>query len=163
MLSGSRAFYPKKVCYFENLELLRAKTDAEDGQVYCIAMFMDCAGKNWTISFTPGRDKALARQIRSAASLNGELEMAAKGYFLIEQIEELPFEADSFYTVYGSQYADGAGQNILQLNAEYLCGGDDSYTLRTLLRPGIPLASFVTGMFGVISGGMSLIGNRKRR
>ncbi len=52
---------------------------------------------------------------------------------------------------------------MLSMNAEYLCKRGGHYTLQALLRPGIPLAGFVSGMIGVISGGISLIRNRSRK
>lgn len=162
-MTAGKAFYPEKVYYIENLRLLRAKTDTDDGQIYCIAKFSDCNQNDWIISFTPGRNEKLAEQIKSLGSFESELTLTTGGYFLIESLEELPFEADSFYTVYGEKYADAEGQNMLSLNAEYLCTGDDNYTLRALLRPGIPLASFAVGIFGVIFGGIALLRNRPRQ
>lgn len=162
-MTAGKAFYPEKVYRIENLQLLRAKTDTDDGQIYCIAKFSDCNQNDWIISFTPGRNEKLAEQIKSLGSFEGELTLTVGGYFLIESLEELPFEADSFYTVYGEKYADAEGQNMLSLNAEYLCSGDDNYTLRALLRPGIPLASFAVGIFGVIFGGIALLRNRPRQ
>ncbi len=162
MTAGKR-FFPEKVCYIENLRLLRGKTDADDGRIYCIAKFPDRDQNDWVISFAPGRDQQLAEQIRLSASFENELARAVSGYFLLEDMEDLPFEADAFYTTYGRKYADAGGQNMLGLHAEYLCKGDDNYTLQALLRPGIPFASFVSGMFGVIFGGISLTRNRLRK
>ncbi len=162
-MTAGKAFYPEKVYYIENLQLLRGKADADDGQIFCIAKFFDRDQNDWIISFTPGRNRQLAEQIRGSASFERELDLTAGGYFLIESLEDLPFQADSLYTVYGRKYADAEGQNMLDLNAEYMCKKGDNYTLRALLRPGIPLASFGAGMFGVISGGISLIRNRPRK
>lgn len=162
-MTAGKAFYPEKVYYIENLQLLRVKTDTDDGQIYCIAKFFDRDQNDWIISFTPGRNEQLAEQIKLSGSFGNELDLTTGGYFLIEYLEDLPFEADSFYTVYGEKYADAEGQNMLGLNAEYLCTGDDNYTLQALLRPGIPLASLAVGIFGVIFGGISLIRNRPRR
>ncbi len=160
-ITAGKAYYQEKVYYFENLQLLRVKTD--DDQVYCIAKFLDCDQKDWIICFTPGSNKQLAEQIKLSGSPEGELNLTTSGYFQLEYLEDLPFAADSFYTVYGRQYADAEGLNMPGLNAEYLCERDDNYTLQALLRPGIPLASFVFGMFGVISGGISLIRNRSHK
>lgn len=162
-IAAGKAFYPERVYYIENLQLLCAKTDADKDRIYCIAKFFDGDQNGWIISFTPGRDRQLAEQIRLSGSFENGLHLTASGYFLMEDLEEIPFEADSFYTVYGRRYADAEGQNMLSLNAEYLCKRDGSYTLQALLRPGIPLASFGVGVFGVISGGFALIRNRPRR
>ncbi len=162
-MKAGKAFYPEKVYYIENLQLLRVKTDTDDGQIYCIAKFFDCNQNDWIISFTPGKNEQLAERIELAGSFGNELDLTISGYFLIEYLEDLPFEADSFYTVYGEKYADAEGQNMLGLNAKYLCTENDNYTLQVLLRPGIPLASFAAGLFGVISGGISLFRNRPRK
>lgn len=159
-MEAGKTYYPQKVYYIENLQLLCAKTNVNDNEIYCIAKFLDCDQNDWIISFTPGRNEQLAEQIRLSGSFENDLNLTTSGYFRLGYLEELPFEADSFYTIYGSQYADAEGQNMLNLNAEYLCKRDDNYILQILLRPGIPLASFVLGMIGVISGGISLIGNR---
>lgn len=159
-IKAGKPYYPQKVYYIENLQLLCAKTNGDDDQIYCIAKFLDCDQNDWIILFTPGRNEQLAEQIRLSASLEKDLNLTASGYFRLEYLEDLPFEADSFYTIYGSQYADAEGQNMLHLNAEYLCKRDDHYILQALLRPGIPLVSFVVGMMGVIFGGISLIVNR---
>lgn len=159
-MTAGKTYNPEKVYYIENLQLVRAKTDADAGQIYCIAKFLDCDQNDWIISFTPGRNKQLAEQIKLSGSFENELNLTISGYFLLEYLEDLPFEADSFYTVYGSKYSDAEDQNMLILNAEYLCKRDDNYTLRALLRPGIPFVSFVIGMIGVIFGGISLIRNR---
>lgn len=161
-MTAGKTYYPEKVYYIENLQLLYAKT-GDDDQIYCIAKFTDCNQNDWIISFTPGRNKQLAEQIRLSGSFENELNLTTGGYFLLEYPEDLPFGADSFYTVYGSKYADAEGQNMLNLNAEYLCERYGNYTLQALLRPGIPLVSFVCGMTGVISGGISLIRNRSRK
>ncbi len=162
-LTAGKTFYPEKVYYIENLQLLRAKTDADDNRIYCIAQFIDRDQNDWIISFTPGRNKQLAEQVRLSGSFENELNLTTSGFFQLESMEDIPFEADSFYTVYGSKYADAEGQNMLSLNAEYMCQRDDNYTLQALLRPGIPFASFGAGMFGVISGGIALIRNRSHK
>ena len=162
-LMAGKAFYPEKVYYFENLQLLHVKTDADNDRVYCIAKFFDCDQNDWIICFTPERNKQPAEQIKLSGSPESELNLTISGYFLLEYSEELPFAADSFYTVYGRKYADAEGQNMLSLNAEYLCKSGGNYTLQALLRPGIPLAGFIFGMFGVISGGIVLIRNRSRK
>lgn len=162
-MTAGKKYNPEKVYYIENLELLCAKTDADNDQIYCIAKFSDRDQNDWIISFTPGRDKKLAEQIRISASFGKELNITASGYFLLEYLEDLPFQADSFYTVFGKKYADAEGQNMLGLNAEYLCYKYDNYTLQALLRPGIPLVGFVAGIIGVTIGGYLLIKNRSRK
>lgn len=162
-MTAGKSYYPQKVCYIENLQLLCAKTDAEDDQIYCIAKFSDCDQNDWIISFTPGRNEQLAEQIRLSASFENELHLTTSGYFQLEYLEDLPFEADSFYTIYGSKYADTENRNMLNMNAEYLCKRDDNYILQALLRPGIPLAGFVSGMLGVIFGGVLMIRNRSHK
>lgn len=162
-MTAGKKYNPEKVYYIENLELLCAKTDADNDQIYCIARFSDRDQNDWIISFTPGRDKQLAEQIRVSASFGKELNETASGYFLLEYLEDLPFQAGSFYTVYGKKYADAEGRNMLGLNAEYLCYKYDNYTLQALLRPGIPLGGFVAGMIGVTVGGYLLIKNRSRK
>lgn len=159
-LTGGKNYYPEKVYYIEDLQLLRVKTDAENGKIYAIAQFTDREQTAWIISFSPGRNSEMTEKIQLSASL-GSPSDPISGYFLLKPLEELPAEADSFYTVYSQEYADG--QNVLNLHAEYLCPGSDSYTLRALLRPGIPLISFLAGLFGVLSGGVSLIRNWPRR
>jgi len=162
-MTAGKSFSPERVYYIENLRLLRAKTNADNGHIYCIAKFTDRDKNDWIISFTPGRNRQTAEQTGPSGSLENELDLTISGYFLTGALEDLSFEADAFYTVYGREYADAEAQNMLALNAEYLCKGDDNYTLRALLRPGIPLAGFVTGVFGVISGGFSLVRNRPWR
>ena len=159
-MTAGKTYNPQKVYYIENLQLLCAKTDADDDQIYCIAKFLDCDQNDWIISFTPGKNEQLAEQIRLSASFKNELNLTISGYFLLEYLEDIPFQADSFYTIYGNKYADAESQNMLSMNAEYLCRRDESYTLQVLLHPGIPLASFVLGMIGVIFGGIALIRNR---
>lgn len=71
MIAG-KTYYPQKVYYIENLQLLCAKTDAADDQIYCIAKFLDCDKNDWIIFFTPGRNEQLAEQIRVSASFEKE-------------------------------------------------------------------------------------------
>ncbi len=156
-LTGGKNYFPAKVYYIEDLQLLRVKTDTENGQIYAIAQFSDREKTAWIISFGPGQDSQMAEMIRLSPSL-GIPSHPISGYFLLKPLEELPAEADSFYTVYSRDHADT--DKILSLHAEYLCSKDGSYTLRVLLRPGIPLFSFVVGLFGVLSGGISLVQNR---
>lgn len=159
-LTAGKNYYPEKVYYIEDLQLLQVKTDAGNGQIYGIAKFQDRDQSQWIISFSPGRDSTMADRILLSNSY-GSPSSPICGYFLLKPLDELPAEADSFYTVYSRDYAEG--QNVLNLHAEYLCPGGDSYTLWALLRPGIPLISVVAGLFGVLSGGISLIRNRSRK
>lgn len=156
-LTGGKNYFPAKVYYIEDLQLLHVKTDAENGQIYAIAQFSDREKTAWIISFGPGQDSQMAEMIRLSPSL-GSPSHPISGYFLLKPLVELPAEADSFYTVYSQEYTDA--EKVLNLHAEYLCPGSDNYTLRALLRPGIPLFSFVVGLFGVLSGGISLVQNR---
>jgi len=156
-MKAGKSFCHEEVYSVDGLRLLRAKTDADDGQLYCIAEFFDQDQNAWIISFTPGRNKQLAKQIRLAASSGNELDLTVSGYVLLEYLEDLPFETDSFYSVYGRGYAEAKGQKLLDLNAEYLCQENDNYTLQALLRPGIPFASLVVGVTGILSGGIQLI------
>lgn len=152
--------------YIEHLQLLCAKAD-DDGKIYCIAKFADCDQKDWIISFTPGRDEAIAKRIsdaiRLSSSFNSRIDLTISGYFQMQYLEALPAAADSFYSVYGSRYADGDGSNMLGLNADYLCKGTDNHVLTLLSRPGIPLGSLAAGLIGVIYGSILLVRNRSRK
>lgn len=152
-----------KVYQIDRLEVLRVKIEADD-KIYCIAKFQDCDQKDWIVLLTPGRDEGMTRELKlfDYYQKKGQ-ELTVKGYFLIKYMEDLPFAADSFYSVYGAGYADEDGSNMLGWNAEYLCGSYDNYTLRALFQPGIPLASFVTGLVGVLYGPFLLIRNRPRK
>lgn len=152
-----------QVYYIEDLQLLCAKTDTDDGKIYCIAKFTDRDQNDWIISFTPGRDEELAERIRLSASFERELDMTISGYFQLKYLEDLPFAADAFYSVYGSRYADADGSNMLSLDADYLCRRTENYMLAALSRPGIPLGSLVAGLVGVIYGGILLVRNRSRK
>lgn len=161
----SGGFYgPQKVCYFEDLKILHANTNTDDGSIYCIAQFTDCDQNDWIISFTPGRHELLASQIRLfASSQKGDQDLTISGYFLIGNLEDLPFEADSYFSVYGLSYADDDASNMININAEYLCNKYDNYTLQTILRPGVPLCGIVAGLLSVITGIISLIRYRSRK
>ena len=78
-------------------------------------------------------------------------------------MEDLPFGADSFYSVYAGKYADAEVSNLLSMNADYLCERTENYTLAVLFRRGIPLRSFIVALFGVLYGGFLLIRNQKRK
>ncbi|MCM1215803.1 MAG: hypothetical protein NC331_03160 [Lachnospiraceae bacterium] len=154
-------YAPRQVYHIENLQLLCADTDEDE--IYCIARFLDCGQNDWIVCFTPGRNKELAAQIRLAALDGREIDLTVSGYFQMRDLDDLPFSADSFLSVYGRKYADADAGNLLEMDAEYLCEGDDNYTLRTLLRPGIPLASILVGAGGVLYGGILLIRNRSQK
>lgn len=179
-IKGGNTYSPRKVYYIDNLHILRAKTDADDGSVYCIAKFSDYEQKEWIISFTPGGDKQLTDWMRSFASYQSrnalspsvpsgretsenEPNPTISGYFLLGYLEDLPSAADAFYTVYGRSHAEAEGLTMINLNAEYLCAGYDNYTLRTLFRRGVPLLSFVVCLIGFIYGGILLIKTRPRK
>lgn len=153
-----------QVYYMEGLQLLCAKAGADDGEVYGIAQFTDCEGNDWIVSFTPGKDKELSKRIRDgirlSESFDGNTYLPVSGYFQIQSMEALPYEADSFYSVYGSRYVNADGSNMLKMNADYLCKRTDSYTLALLSRAGIPFGSLVAGLVGVIYGSILLVKNR---
>lgn len=158
-VEAGRQYHRIHVYYIENLQILRAKTDT-DGSLYCVAKFSDCDGKEWLLCFTPGKDKELADHIQLASSFETELNLAIKGYFQLEYLDELPFAADSFFSIYAGKYADAEGSNLLNLNADYLCKSYENYTLALICRPGIPLGSLVVGLIGVLYGGFLGIRNR---
>ena len=155
-VKAGKEYSPIQVYYIEDLRLLHAKTDS-DGNIYCIAKFLDRDRKEWLVCFTPGDDKKLAERIQRASRFGQELDLSVKGYFQLEYLEDLPFSADSYYSVYARSYADPELSNMLEMNAEYLCEKNGNYTLAVLCRPGIPLASIVTGLFSVLFGGFLLI------
>lgn len=152
-----------QVYYIENLQLLCAKTDADDDQIYCIAKFLDRDQNEWIISFTPGENEQVIQSIRLSDRFDKELDLKVSGYFQLKPLEDFPFEADSFFTVYGRKYADAEGSNMLNMNAEYLCEKDGNYTLKVLLRPGIPLCSLAAGLLGTIAGHILLFKNQNRK
>lgn len=166
-IEAGKKYSPEKVYYIEELQILetnvdalrilKADADTDDDEIYCIAKFSDCNKNDWIISFTPGRDERLMQELRYG------LKPTVSGYFLLEYLEELPSGADVFFTIRGRRHADAEGINMVNLNAEYLCAGYDNYTLQALICPGIPLASFVWGLVGVIGGVISLIRNRPRK
>lgn len=153
-----------QVYYIKELQLLCSKTDTDDGKIYSIAKFTDCDQNDWIICFTPGKDEQLAKiisdGIRISNSFDGRLDLTLSGYFQIQYMSVLPFEADSFYTIYGDRYANADGSNMLRLNADYLCRQNSNYMLELLIRPGIPLCSLVIGLVSVIYGGFLLVRNR---
>ncbi|MCM1186795.1 MAG: hypothetical protein NC251_09235 [Lachnoclostridium sp.] len=159
-IEAGKEYYPLKVYYIENLRILRANTDDE---IYCIAKFADCDGKEWFLSFSPGSNERLAEQIKSAERFSQEPDLTVSGYFQMQYFEDLPFKVDSFYSVYGRKYADAEGGNMLEMNAKYLCDKSGNYTLEALLHPGIPLLTFVVAMFSILFGGYSFLKNRSHR
>lgn len=156
---AGKEYSPIQVYYFEDLRILHAKTDT-DGSLYCIAKFWDRDGKEWLVCFTPGDDKKLTEHIQLASKFEKELNLSVKGYFKLGYMEDLPFSADSYYSVYGRSYADPEFSNMLEMNADYLCEKYENYTLAVLCRRGIPLLSGVVGLFGVLYGGFLLIRDR---
>lgn len=161
-VKAGKIYYPQKVYYIENLQLLQAKTDADDDQIYCIAKFLDIDQNEWIISFTPGKNERVIQSIQLSDRFDKALDLTVSGYFHLKPLEEFPFEADSFFTVYGASYANADGSNMLSVNAEYLCDRRDNYTLKLLLQPGIPFGSLVVGLVSVIVGGFLLVKNRSR-
>ena len=168
-MKAGKNYYPEHVYYIYNLEILRAKTDADDGEIYCIARFPDRDQNDWIISFTPGNNQQLAERIRAAerirtaSAFETELNLTVSGYFQLKYLEDFPFEADSFFSVYGRTYANDDGSNMLSLNAKYLCEKNENYTLEILFHPGIPLGSLVAGLLGTIWGSIAWIRNRKSK
>lgn len=154
-------YHRRHVYYIENLQILHAKTDT-DGSLYCIAKFLDRDGKEWILCFTPGNDKELADHIQLMGSFEEELDLTIEGYFQLRYLEDLPFGANSFFSVYAGKYADAEASNLLSLNADYLCKKTGNYTLAVLCRPGIPLGSLVAGLSAVLFGGFLLIQDQKR-
>lgn len=159
-----REFTPVKVFYADELHILRAKPDdTDDGQIYCIAKFFDCDQNEWILSFTPGKNKRLAERIRLADTFEGEFDLTVSGYLRMESLEDLPFEADSFLTVYGRKYADADVSNLLSLNADYLCDLDENYMQAVLFRPGYPLGSLIAGLVSTVWGISRLVRYRKQK
>ena len=161
-IEAGRKYNPIHVYYIEDLHILRVKTD-DDGSLYCVAKFFDRDGKEWLLCFTPGKDEELADHIRISSSFEEEMDITVNGYFQLEYLDELPFAADSFFSVYGRQYADEEQSNMLSLNADYLCKSYENYMLALITRPGIPLGSLVAGLLSLIIGSVLLIRNWKRK
>lgn len=160
-IKAGKNYYPQKVYYIENLQILHVKTDTDSGRVYCIAKFTDGDGNEWIVCATPGNDKRLAERLGLSGRPGKKPDLTVSGYFQLQYLEDLPFEADSFYSVYGRDYAEG--RNMAEVNAKYLCNKDGDYLAETLLRPGIPLVSLVAALYGIFYGGFLLIRNRKRK
>lgn len=154
-VEGGTRYDPVKVYYIEDLQILKTKVD-DDDESYCIAKFSDCDQNEWIISFMPGSDKQLEQHLRRG------LTPTVSGYFQLQELDYLPFGVDSFLSVYGGSQAEAEGIEMIKLNAEYLCTGYENYTLKTLCRPGIPLGSFVCGLFGSIQGPILLLRNRSK-
>lgn len=154
---------PQKVYYIENLRILRAKADTDDGEIYCIAIFEDCDQKEWIISLTPGDNERLTEQLKLLSRLKDGFDITVSGYFQMQYLEDLPFEANSFHSVYGKAYADAEGRNMLDLNAKYLCDKHGNYLLEMLVHRGIPLLSLVTAIICILWGGVLFIKNRTRK
>lgn len=150
----------RKAYYIEDLQILQAKVDDTEDQVYCVAKFFDRDQKAWILSFDPGTNEHLAEQIRLAQVLGKELDATTSGYVYVENI---PDEARVFYSSHSEEYAEADGGNVLKLNAYYLCGASGNYTLQTLMRPGEIKAGFVVGVVGIIFGGVLVITNRPRK
>ena len=159
-VKAGKDYYRIQVYYIENLQVLRARSDT-DGSLYCIAKFLDRDGEEWILCFTPGNDEKLAEPIQLMSSIEKEFDLTISGYFQLGYLEDLPSGADSFYSAYAGKYANEEASNILNLNADYLCAGYESYTMAVLSRPGMPLWSLVSGLIGVLFGSFLLIRNQK--
>lgn len=150
------------VYYIDRLQILRVKRqESSDDGIYAVARFFDCDQKEWIICFTPGDNEELEERIRLAVRFNKETELTIGGYFRFESLGELPTAGEVFYSGSAGQYADAEGSNLLEMNAEYLCGKTENYTLSALLGRGIPLYSLILGGIGVLWGGFLLIKNRR--
>lgn len=168
---------PRKVYYFEKLEILHTETDTDDDSIYCIARFSDRDQQEWIILLTPGRNENLAENIRLLNSLQKGTEQirlfdspqkegynfTVSGYFLMRDLKELPSKAGSYLRNHGQLYAVNDGSNIISVNAEYLCSRTDNYTLQTFNHPSEPLGCLVVGLSGVIYGIILLIRYRRRK
>ncbi|MCM1190967.1 MAG: hypothetical protein NC123_00190 [Butyrivibrio sp.] len=159
-VKGGKAYYPIQVYYIKDLQILEAKTDTEDGEIYCVAKFYDCDQKEWIISFTPGNSESVKEYIELSKHFPDGPDLKVSGYFQMQYLEDLSFEADSFYSVYGRKYADAEGGNMPELNAKYLCDISGNYILEVLLHPGIPLVSLVAAVGSILFGGIAVLKNR---
>lgn len=150
----------RKAYYIEELQILHAKVDENEDQVYCVAKFLDRDQNAWILSFDPGTNEHLAEQIRLAQTLGKELDATASGYVYVEDIPE---EVRIYYSSHSENYVETDGGNLLRLNAYYLCGASGNYTLQAILRSGETKAGFVVGVVGVIFGGIMVMMNRSRK
>lgn len=162
-VKAGQIYHPQKVYYIEKLQLLQAKTNADNDQIYCIAKFLDVDQNEWIISFTPGKNERVIQSIQLSNQFNKALDLTVSGYFHLRPLEELPYQADSFFTIFGAGYANAEGSNMLSVNAEYLCDRRENYTLKLLLQPGIPFGSLVVGLVSVTMGGFLLIKNQSHK
>lgn len=142
----------RSVCYIDKLEILHTKTDEKSDGIYGVAKFYDKEQNGWIVSFTPGKGEVLKKRIQP------ELEIS--GYFYMEKISG---KEVSFYSVFGKKYADAEGLNMLELNAEYLCGEHENYMPRLFMRPGYLLSGFLFGIIGLTKGAILMIRNKEKR
>ena len=147
-------------CYIENLQILDARIDDDGEDIYCVACFLDKNQKEWIISFHPKSDEHLVKRITLAKSLGAELDIVTSGYVYLY---ELSGTAEIYYSSHSKNYGTPNGENIIKLDADYLCDINENYTLAVLFRPGLIRASFVGGIFGIIYGIVLLLRNRARR
>ncbi len=152
-----------RVYYIDQLHVLCAKTDTDNDRIYCIARFADRDQNEWVLLFTPGTNERLADLIRLSDSIESEFDLTVNGYFRLEPLDDLPFAADSFFSIYADKYGNADGSNLLSLNADYLCERGENYTQAALLRRGVPLLSLVVGLIGVLGGVFLLIRNQKHK
>ncbi|MCM1057818.1 MAG: hypothetical protein NC517_09440 [Firmicutes bacterium] len=159
-IKGGKVYYPIKVYKIKNLQILETKTDTKDGEIYCVAKITDCDQKEWIISLTPGNSEHLKEDIELSKYFPDGPDLKVSGYFQMQYLEDLSFEASSFHSVYGRKYADAEGGNMLELNAKFLCDTGGNYMQEVLLRPGIPLGSLVASVISIVLGGIAFVKNR---
>lgn len=146
--------------YMEDLQLLHAKVDDTNDKIYCIAKFTDENQKDWILSVNPGNDEHLVKRINLSKSLGKELDIETSGYFYLDDISG---NAKIYYSGRSDEYADSDGENVLKLNADYLCGASGNYTLQALLNSSKIKRTLVWGVIGVIFGIGMLFKNRIRK
>ncbi|MCM1090433.1 MAG: hypothetical protein NC413_06270 [Muribaculum sp.] len=161
--AATSQYDPQRVYYIENLQILRARKSTDDDEIYCIAKFEDHDLREWLISLTPGSNGRLAEQLEASIRFKDEPDLTVSGYFQMQDLKLLPFEADSFYSVYGKSYADSEGENMLGMNAECLCDQYGNYMVEMLSHPGIPFGTLVAAVISLLWGGFLFIRNRTRK
>lgn len=143
-----------KVYYMESLQILDAKVDDDDQAIYCVGKFQDKNEKEWIISFNPGNDELVEKQILLATSLGTKIDVKTSGYVYVD--DNLG-DAGTFYSIYSKNYADADEGNILKLQADYLCDISGNFTVATILYPGYIRGAFFIGIAGLLYGGFLLL------